>query len=34
VRYVAEKVAGLLAMEPEAFAAVATENTRRLFGIG
>jgi hypothetical protein len=25
VSYVAEKVAGLLAMEPEAFAAVATE---------
>jgi TatD DNase family protein len=33
VRYVAEKVAGLLGMDPEAFAALATENTKRLFGI-
>jgi TatD DNase family protein len=33
VRYVAEKVAGLLGMEPEALAAAATENTKRLFGI-
>ncbi|MDT8903686.1 TatD family hydrolase [Anaeroselena agilis] len=33
VRYVAEKVAGLLGLEPEALAARTTENTKRLFGI-
>ncbi len=33
VRYVAEKVAGLLGMEPATLAKATTENTKRLFGI-